>query len=58
MTDDPHDPGAEQLPGARPPATPTWVKVLGLAVLLLVVLIAVALLTGGAGGHGPGRHAA
>lgn len=40
-----------------PPATPTWVKVVGLAVALLVVLVAIALLSGGAGSHGPGRHA-
>jgi hypothetical protein len=35
--------------------TPRWVKVFGLiAVVLLVLLLVIALLTGG---HGPGRHA-
>ena len=37
--------------------TPRWVKVLGIVALVLVVLVAVLLVTGRGGGHGPGRHA-
>ena len=42
--------------GARgaPPGMPRWVKVLGGIALLVVVLVAILLLTGG--NHGPGRH--
>jgi hypothetical protein len=37
-----------------PNGTPRWVKMFGLiAALLLVLLLVIALLTGG---HGPGRH--
>ena len=39
-----------------PPATPTWVKTIGVTVALLVLLVVVAGLTGGIGGHGPGLH--
>ncbi len=35
-----------------PPSTPLWVKVFGIAFLVLVLLIAIMI----AGGHGPGRH--
>jgi hypothetical protein len=39
------------------PSTPRWVKVFGVIALLLVVLVVIALLTGGGPGeHGPGRH--
>lgn len=37
------------------PATPRWVKVLGIVALVAVVLLVVLLLVGG-GDHGPGRH--
>ena len=37
-----------------PPATPRWVKVVGAIAILLVVIVVIALLTGGE--HGPGRH--
>jgi hypothetical protein len=40
--------------GSRPPATPRWVKVLGIIAIIAILLIAIVLLTGG--GHGPGRH--
>jgi hypothetical protein len=36
----------------RPPGTPRWVKVFGIAAIFVVLLIAIMLLTG----HGPGRH--
>ena len=39
-----------------PPPTPGWVKVLGLAVALLVLLIVLGAVTGLAGGHGPRVH--
>ena len=36
---------------------PTWVKVVGIVVLIaLAVLVVVALTGGGGGEHGPGRH--
>ena len=38
--------------------TPRWVKVSGIIVLILVVLFIILQLTGVAGDHGPGRHAA
>lgn len=37
-----------------PPSTPRWVKVFGIVTLALVLLVGVAVLTGGE--HGPGRH--
>jgi len=37
---------------SRHPGTPPWVKGLGIASLVLVLLAVVALLSG----HGPGRH--
>ena len=41
----------------RPPATPTWVKALGIALALAVLLLVLAVaFGGGAGGHGPGMH--
>ena len=36
------------------PGTPRWVKVFGIAFLVLVLLIVIMI----AGGHGPGRHMA
>ena len=39
-----------------PTGTPRWVKVTGAVALLFVVLLAVLLLTGRGGEHGPGRH--
>jgi hypothetical protein len=48
---------AEDLPAARPPATPTWVKALGIVLALIVLLVlAKALFGDGLAGHGPGRH--
>ena len=35
-----------------PPGTPRWVKLFGIALLVLILLIAIML----ASGHGPGRH--
>ena len=39
---------------AGPPATPGWVKLLGVAAALLVVIFVLAQVLGG--GHGPGMH--
>lgn len=36
------------------PGTPRWVKLFGIIALILVLLVAVMLLSGGE--HGPGRH--
>lgn len=48
---------AQELPTARPPATPTWVKALGIALAVIVLLVlAKVLLGGGLAGHGPGMH--
>jgi hypothetical protein len=44
---------------AEPPAypgTPRWVKISALVAGIAVLLIAVVLLTGIGGPHGPGRH--
>lgn len=40
----------------RPPGVPRWVKILGLAVLLLLLVVLVAMVLGVGGEHGPGRH--
>jgi hypothetical protein len=37
-------------------STPRWVKIFGIVALVLVMLIAVVLITGLGGEHGPGRH--
>jgi hypothetical protein len=37
------------------PATPWWVKVIGLAILVVLILAAIILVVGG-GQHGPGMH--
>jgi hypothetical protein len=37
------------------PATPWWVKVIGVALLVILVLAAIILVVGG-GRHGPGMH--
>lgn len=42
-------------PGA-PPGVPGWVKVFGIVALVLVVLVAILIVTGIGGEHGPGRH--
>jgi hypothetical protein len=38
------------------PGTPRWVKVFGIAGIVLALLVVVMLLVGGPGDHGPGRH--
>jgi len=38
-----------------PAATPRWVRVLGIIIVVLLLLIGIMLLIGGE--HGPGRHA-
>lgn len=38
--------------------TPRWVKITGLVALALVALVAIAMVTGLGGDHGPGRHMA
>lgn len=52
------DPATNTAPAqARPPATPPWVKALGIALALIVLLVlAKALFGGGFEGHGPGMH--
>ncbi len=50
MVDSPREPGT-----AGPPATPGWVKALGLGIVVVVLLVIVAILVVG-GEHGPGRH--
>ena len=52
MVDPPPSPDSNADTGA---GTPRWVKVLGIIGLILVLLLAVAMFTGG-GDHGPGRH--
>lgn len=48
---------AQDPSAARPPATPTWVKALGIVLALIVLLVvAKALFGGGLAGHGPGMH--
>lgn len=48
---------AQDVPAARPPAAPTWVKALGIVLALIVLLVlAKALFGGGLAGHGPGIH--
>jgi hypothetical protein len=43
-------------PDARQrPATPWWVKVIGVAILVVLILAAIILVVGG-GQHGPGMH--
>jgi hypothetical protein len=36
--------------------TPRWVKVFGIALLVLILLVVVIMATGVGGRHGPGRH--
>lgn len=40
----------------RGDGTPRWVKVSAIVGIAVLVLVAVVLLLGGPGGHGPGRH--
>ena len=42
-------------PAAAYPGTPRWVKLLGIAALVVVLLVIIAMLAAG-GQHGPGRH--
>lgn len=58
MTEPLHDAApAQDLPASRPPATPTWVKALGIVLALIVLLVvAKALFGGGLAAHGPGMH--
>jgi hypothetical protein len=41
-----------------PPATPRWVKVLGMIVIGVIIIVAIGVLSGhlNLGEHGPGRH--
>lgn len=39
-----------------PPATPRWVKVFIIIGIVVVLLVAILLVTGLGGPHGPGRH--
>jgi hypothetical protein len=51
-------PGSEEKMAEPPayPGTPRWVKISALVAGIVVLLIAVVLLTGIGGPHGPGRH--
>jgi hypothetical protein len=53
VTDAPEQHGDEA--GAAYPGTPRWVKVLGIAALVVILLVLVVMLAVG-GQHGPGRH--
>ncbi len=55
MADPPPYPDSREHTGGDT-GTPRWVKVFGIITLVLVLLFAILLLTGG-GSHGPGRHA-
>jgi hypothetical protein len=59
MADPPSNPDADDDRGVTldhqpTTSTPRWVKVFGVIALVLLLLLVIALLTGG---HGPGRHA-
>lgn len=57
MTEPAHEAAPQSPPSDRPPATPTWVKVVGIALAVLVLLVlAKSLIGGGLAGHGPGMH--
>lgn len=47
---------AQQQNDAEPPGIPTWVKAFGIAALVLILLVVVAMFIGIGGPHGPGRH--
>ena len=50
--------GAPRGGQAQPPATPRWVKISGVVLVLAVLaVLAKAVVGGGLGGHGPGMHA-
>ncbi len=42
-------------PDGERPATPWWVKAIGIAILVVLIVAAVILVVGG-GQHGPGMH--
>jgi hypothetical protein len=50
MADEPERPDA-----MKPPATPWWVKVIGIGLLVILIVAAVVFVVGG-GQHGPGMH--
>lgn len=52
MAEPSRDPGF----GRDYPGTPRWVKGLGIAAALLILLFIILHLSGVTGGHGPGRH--
>jgi len=64
MADPPREPEMHDADGeaaadigpGSPPGLPRWVKVFGIIAAVLVVVVAIVMLTGGPGGHGPGRH--
>ncbi len=62
MSDQSPDPqhsedAGERASGGSTIGAPRWVKVFGIIALLVAVLIAIMLLSGGGPGrHGPGRH--
>jgi len=58
---DPHAPDAAEDPGAGPDGRspigmPLWVKMSGVIAVVLILLVAVVMITGAGGEHGPGRH--
>jgi hypothetical protein len=56
MTEQP--PTESSKAGSPRPGTPRWVKVSAVIALLVLVLVAVLLISGRGGEHGPGRHGA
>lgn len=53
---DPNGDGGAEPEGRSSYSTPRWVKIAGIIALILVLVVALALITGVAGPHGPRRH--
>ena len=49
--------GSGNKSGAEAYRTPTWVKIAGVIALVVVLVVAIVMVTGLGGTHGPGRHA-
>lgn len=51
-----HERAERILPANTPPRTPRWAKLFCIIFIIIVALVLVAVLLGGSGNHGPGRH--